>query len=80
MIKIGKTKKVTFKLTTALKNTKTTDKIKSVKLSGKNKAKVLKKTLGKKTCTIKVKGVKKGKSVLKIKIGKKQAKVTIKVV
>ena len=80
VIKKGKTKKVTFKLTTALKNTKTTDKIKSVKLSGKNKAKVLKKTLGKKTCTIKVKGVKKGKSVLKIKIGKKQAKVTIKVV
>lgn len=80
VIKKGKTKKVTFKLTTALKNTKTTDKIKSVKLSGKNKAKVLKKTLGKKTCTIKVKGVKKGKSVLKIKIGKKQAKVTIKIV
>jgi len=80
VIKKGKTKKVTFKLTTALKNTKTTDKIKSVKLSGKNKAKVLKKTLGKKTCTIKVKGVKKGKTVLKIKIGKKQAKVTIKVV
>ena len=80
VIKKGKTKKVTFKLTTALKNTKTTDKIKSVKLSGKNKAKVLRKTLGKKTCTIKVKGVKKGKSVLKIKIGKKQAKVTIKVV
>ena len=80
VIKKGKTKKVTFKLTTALKNTKTTDKIKSVKLSGKNKVKVLKKTLGKKTCTIKVKGVKKGKSVLKIKIGKKQAKVTIKVV
>lgn len=80
VIKKGKTKKVTFKLTTALKNKKTTDKIKSVKLSRKNKAKVTKKVLGKKTCTIKVKSVKKGKTVLKIKIGKKQAKVTIKVV
>lgn len=79
-IKKGKTQKITFRLTTAIKNQKTTDKITKVKTSNKKIVKITKKTLGKKTCTIKVKACKKGKTVLTVKIGKKQAKVKIKVV
>lgn len=79
VIKKGKTKKVLFRLTTTDKSKKTTDKITKVKVSNKKIAKVTQKSLGKKTCVIKVKGCKKGKTVLTVKIGKKQAKVKIKI-
>lgn len=79
VIKKGKTKKVVFRLTTTDKSKKTTDKITKVKVSNKKIAKVTKKSLGKKTCVIKVKGCKKGKTVLTVKVGKKQAKVKIKI-
>lgn len=78
-IKKGKKKTVTFKVTAADNNKKTTDKIVQAKVSNKKVAKVVKKSLGKKKCMVKLKGLKKGKTTLTLKIGSKKAKVKIKV-
>lgn len=79
-IKKGKSKAVKFNITAADKTKKTTDKITKVQLSNKKIAKVGKKSIDKKNCTIKLKGLKKGKTTLTVQIGKKKAKVKIKVV
>ncbi|MDO4165827.1 MAG: hypothetical protein Q4D32_00310 [Eubacteriales bacterium] len=79
-IKKGKTKTITFQVTTAVKSRKTTDKITKAKVSDKKIARVTKKSLGKKKCSIKVKGLKKGKTTLTVQVGSKKAKVKVKVV
>lgn len=78
-IKKGKKKTVVFNITTAVKNQKTTDKITKAKVSNQKIAKVMKTSLGKKKCSIRLKGLKKGKTTLTVQVGKKKAKVKIKV-
>lgn len=78
-IKKGRKKTVIFKIKTKIKNQKTTDKITKVAISDKKVAKIMKKSLGKKKCSIQLKGLKKGKTTLTVKVGKKKAKVKIKV-
>lgn len=78
-MKKGRKKNVTFQITAADKTKKTTDKIVQAKVSNKKIAKVVKKSLGKKKCTIQLKGFKKGKTTLTLKVGSKKAKVKIKV-
>lgn len=78
-IRKGKKANIAFKITTATKNQKTTDKITKAAVSNKKIAKVLKKSLGKNKCTIQVRALKKGKTKLTVKVGGKKAKVTISV-
>lgn len=78
-IRKGKKANIAFKITTAVKNQKTTDKITKAAVSNKKIAKVLKKSLGKNKCTIQVRALKKGKTKLTVKVGGKKAKVTISV-
>ena len=78
-IKKGKKKSVSFQITATDNNKKTSDKIVQAKVSNKKVAKVIKKSLSKKKCTIKLKGLKKGKTTLTLKIGSQKAKVKIQV-
>lgn len=73
----GKKANVVFKITTEKKNQKTTDKITQATVSNKKIAKVLKKSVGKNKCTVQLRGLKKGKTKLTVKIGSKKAKATI---
>ncbi len=76
--KKGKTVKAVFKITEADTSKKTTDKV-TAKVKDKKIAKVTKTKLAKGKLTVTVKGLKKGKTVLTVKVGKKTAKTTIKV-
>ena len=72
-----KSKTITFKLTTSVKGQKTTDKIKSIRVSNKKIIKVVSKKLTKNACKVKIKGLKKGNTTLTVKVGKKSAKVKV---
>lgn len=74
--KKGKTVKAVFTITAADNSKKTTDKV-TVKVKNKKIAKMTKTTLQKGKVTVTVKGVKKGKTVLNIKVGTKSAKTKI---
>lgn len=76
--KKGKTVKATFKVTATNKKKAVAD---TIKVTSKNKkvAKVTKTKVSKGKVVLTIKGLKKGKSVVTLKIGKKSAKVTVKV-
>lgn len=67
-----------FTVTSKSKAKKTTDKM-SVSVKNKKIATVTKKSLIKKTASVTLKGKKKGSTKVTLKIGKKTAKVTVKV-
>lgn len=79
-VTVKKGKKVTMKFTVTSKSKakKTTDKM-SVSVKNKKIATVTKKSLTKKTASVTLKGKKKGSTKVTLKIGKKTAKVTVKV-
>ena len=77
-VKKGKKAALKFTVKTAKKNTKTTDKV-SVSVKNKKIVKVTSKKLTKKALTVKVKALKKGSTKVTVKVGKKSAKVTVKV-
>lgn len=77
-IKKKKSKTLTFKLTNANANQMTTDTIK-VTSSKKKIVKVTKINKAAKVISVKIKGLKKGKSVITVKVGTKSAKTTVKV-
>lgn len=76
-LKKGRSKTLTFKLTNSSSG-KTTDKI-TVASSKKKIVKIKKTTITAKKITVKVKALKKGKSGITVRVGKKSAKVTVKV-
>ena len=79
-VTVKKGKKATLKFTVTAKNkkVKTTDKMK-VTVKNKKIVTVSKKKLSKGSATVTVKGKKKGSTKVTVKIGKKSAKVTVKV-
>ena len=79
-VTVKKGKKATLKFTVTAKNkkAKTTDKMK-VSVKNKKIVTVSKKKLSKGSATVTVKGKKKGSTKVTVKIGKKSAKVTVKV-
>ena len=79
-VTVKKGKKATLKFTVTAKNkkAKTTDKMK-VTVKNKKIVTVSKKKLSKGSATVTVKGKKKGSTKVTVKIGKKSAKVTVKV-
>ena len=79
-VTVKKGKKATLKFTVTAKNkkAKTTDKMK-VSVKNKKIVTVSKKKLSKSSATVTVKGKKKGSTKVTVKIGKKSAKVTVKV-
>lgn len=79
-VTVKKGKKITLKFTVTSKSKakKTTDKM-SVSVKNKKIATVTKKSLTKKTASVTLKGKKKGSTKVTLKIGKKTAKVTVKV-
>ena len=79
-VTVKKGKKATLKFTVTAKNkkAKTTDKM-TVSVKNKKIVTVSKKKLSKGSATVTVKGKKKGSTKVTVKIGKKSAKVTVKV-
>ena len=79
-VTVKKGKKATLKFTVTAKNkkAKTTDKM-TVSVKNKKIVTVSKKKLAKGSATVTVKGKKKGSTKVTVKIGKKSAKVTVKV-
>ncbi len=79
-VTVKKCKKATLKFTVTAKNkkAKTTDKM-TVSVKNKKIVTVSKKKLAKGSATVTVKGKKKGSTKVTVKIGKKSAKVTVKV-
>ena len=77
-VKKGKKATLKFKVTAKNKKAKTTDKMK-VSVKNKKIVTVSKKKLSKGSATVTVKGKKKGSTKVTVKIGKKSAKVTVKV-
>ena len=77
-VKKGKKATLKFKVTAKNKKAKTTDKM-TVSVKNKKIVTVSKKKLSKGSATVTVKGKKKGSTKVTVKIGKKSAKVTVKV-
>lgn len=77
-VKKKKTATLTFNVTNETKSQKTTDTL-TVKSSKTKIVKITKKTMTANKLKVKVKGLKKGKSVVTVKIGSKTAKTTVKV-
>ena len=79
-VTVKKGKKATLKFTVTAKNkkAKTTDKMK-VSVKNKKIVSVTKKRLAKKKATVTIKAKKKGSTKVTVKVGKKSAKVTVKV-
>ena len=77
-VKKGKKATLNFAVTAAKKNAKTTDKMK-VSVKNKKIVSVTKKRLAKKKATVTIKAKKKGSTKVTVKVGKKSAKVTVKV-
>jgi len=77
-VKKGKKATLKFTVTAKTKSKKTTDKL-SVSVKNKKIVSVSKKSLKKGSATVTIKGKKKGSTKVTVKVGKKSAKVTVKV-